>query len=49
MIKKFIKDLPIYVNGYAVTYLFLQASFNWVNVVMWVLAAGSFLKYSLKK
>ena len=40
------KDLPIYINGFAVTYLFIETNMSITNWVMFLLAAISFLYYS---
>jgi len=42
------KDLPIFINGFVVAYLFSQTNMNIVNWVMFILAAASFLWYVKK-
>jgi hypothetical protein len=39
------KDLPIYINGFVVTYLFIHTNMTISDWVMFILAAISFLYY----
>lgn len=38
-----IKDLPLYMNGFAVTYLFMETNCNIINISMLILAVISFV------
>lgn len=40
-----IKDLPIYINGFVVSYLFVGTKCNFVDIVMFGLAIVSFFWY----
>lgn len=42
------KDLPIFINGFVVTYLFYQTNMNLTNCIMFILAMISFLAYNNK-
>jgi hypothetical protein len=44
MKNQLIKDLPIYINGFTVTYLFVQ-QINLVTLIMFPLAVFSFFWY----
>jgi hypothetical protein len=45
MIKNLKKDLPIYINGFAVGYLFIETNIKIIDCIMLLLAIFSFLKY----
>ena len=45
MKNKFINDLPIYINGFVVTYLFIGTKCNFVDIVMFILSIASFFWY----
>ena len=40
-----IKDLPLYINGFAVAYLFVRTECNVVDIIMFGLAILSFFWY----
>jgi hypothetical protein len=40
-----IKDLPIYINGFVVTYLFMGTKCNFIDCIMFGLAMISFFWY----
>lgn len=44
-----IKDLPIYINGFVVTYLFIKTDYNIINYIMFGLAIISFFWYGQNK
>lgn len=43
------KDLPIFINGFVVTYLFIQVPSNLTNWIMYILAGVSFIMYENNK
>jgi len=43
--KKGIQDLPIYINGFTVSYLFMEGDMNIVSVIMFALSCISFFWY----
>ena len=45
MKNQLIKDLPLCLNGFSVTYLFMQNEINIVNMIMFFLSIISFLWY----
>jgi hypothetical protein len=45
MKNQLIKDLPLYLNGFSVTYLFIQNEINIVNMIMFFLSVISFFWY----
>ena len=40
------RDLPIFINGFVVTYLFVQTNMSLTNCIMFILAMISFLAYN---
>lgn len=40
-----IKDLPIYINGFVVTNLFMETKCNWFDISMFILAIITFFWY----
>ena len=49
MTNKFKEDLPVYLNGFAVTFLFVQTELTIMNLIMFLTAASTFIWYSDKK
>jgi hypothetical protein len=47
--KQFLKDLPIYINGFVVTRLFMNTPISTFDVTMFVLALISFIWYGAGK
>jgi hypothetical protein len=46
---KLIKDLPIYINGFVVAYLFTQTRCNIIDCIMFGLAIVSFLWFGMNE
>lgn len=44
-----VKDLPLYINGFVVTYLFMGTKCNIIDIVMFGLAILSFIWYGINK
>ena len=45
MRNQLIKDLPIYINGFVVTNLFMETKCNWFDISMFILAIITFFWY----
>jgi len=49
MKNQLIKDLPLYLNGFAVTYLFYRAEIDYISIIMYIICVLSFFQYGKNK
>jgi hypothetical protein len=47
--KQFIKDLPLYINGFSSAFIFFQIKLSFTNIIVYILLNISFFWYGYNK